>query len=61
MGAQCATMMARSQLCPRSYSPDKGVPVAIIGVTIPGPNIFLSKDRAVGYLSHLLYGVPEIP
>ena len=34
----------------------KEVPIAIIGVAIPGPNIFLSKDRASEDLAKPLDG-----
>lgn len=37
--------MATSQPCPRLYSPDKELPVAIVGRPILKPNTFLSKDR----------------
>jgi hypothetical protein len=37
--------MARSQPRPRLHSPDKELPLAIVGRPLPRPNIFLSRDK----------------
>jgi hypothetical protein len=44
-GTHRPTTMARWQPRPRLYSPDKELPLAIVGRPLPRPNIFLSRDR----------------
>jgi hypothetical protein len=39
--------MARWQPSPRLYSPDKELPLAIVGRPLPRPNIILSRDTGV--------------
>ena len=51
-GTQSSSTVAGSRPRPWLYSPDKELPLTVVGHPIPRPNTFLSKDR--------LWGAPRI-
>jgi hypothetical protein len=44
-GTQSSSTVAGSRPRPWLYSPDKELPLTVVGHPIPRPNTFLSKDR----------------
>jgi hypothetical protein len=44
-GTQSSSTVAGSRPRPWLYSPDKELPLTVVGHPIPRPNTFLSKDK----------------